>query len=409
MPDELPYVRGQILSSTEKDLLKISKAWRIIHEKIDDSGQEAIFNFTGLERKTLLGSNHDPLDDEITPGLFFEKLRTVALNHLGGDVTTHDIAIFNRMAAATLATHLVMVKPGDLVIGVSASYSHATIIRAAKLAGARFVDTRGLEGFAKALENDNMPSLVDLTRLAVTYEILPIDELKAIVNMARDRDIPVYMDDAGGARVGPAVFGQPKMLELGVDMGATGLDKYGTHGPRLGLMAGRKDLVAKVQAKGFELGLEARPMLFGAVLRSLEDYDPNYVLKLVETTKNVSRELSKIFPDKLVETPVTAQLLPEAILEIAMSRAGINNATIVPYEASAALAMILLRDFGIITVHFAGLPPGTGALLIKFLNPETVARFGGPGKFAHAIDFAMNKLAEVIGDPTAIERLLLRD
>ena len=29
-------------------------------------------------------------------------------------------------------------------------------------------------------------------------------------------------------------------------------------------------------------------------------------------------------------------------------------------------------------VHFAGLPPGTAALMIKFLPPETLARFGGP-------------------------------
>ena len=52
--------------------------------------------------------------------------------------------------------------------------------------------------------------------------------------------VRVYVDDAGGARVGPAIFDQPRTLQLGVDVVATGLDKYGTVGPRLGVMAGEK-------------------------------------------------------------------------------------------------------------------------------------------------------------------------
>ena len=64
------------------------------------------------------------------------------------------------------------------------------------------------------------------------------------------------------------------MLELGVDIGATGLDKYGTVGPRLGLLAGRTDLVSRIRAKGFEFWLEARQMLYPAVVRSVEQYDP---------------------------------------------------------------------------------------------------------------------------------------
>lgn len=87
---------------------------------------------------------------------------------------------------------------------------------------------------------------------------------------ARDRKVPVYVDDAGGARVGPAVFHQPKTLEMGVDVAATGLDKYGTMGPRLGALAGEKSLVSRIRARAFECGLEARPLLYPAAVRSLE-------------------------------------------------------------------------------------------------------------------------------------------
>src|SRR6516162_4013792 len=117
-------------------------------------------------------------------------------------------------------------------------------------------------------------ALVDLTRLAVTYDLMPVEEIRAIVRHAHDKGALVYMDDAGGARVGPAGFAQTRMLELGVDIRATGLDKYGTVGPRLGLLAGRAELVSRVRVTGFELGLEARQMLYPAVVRTLEQYDP---------------------------------------------------------------------------------------------------------------------------------------
>ena len=56
-----------------------------------------------------------------------------------------------------------------------------------------------------------------LTRLAVTYDLLPLEAIEAIVRLAHDKGALVYVDDAGGARVGPAAFGQPRTLELGVD------------------------------------------------------------------------------------------------------------------------------------------------------------------------------------------------
>ncbi len=96
-------------------------------------------------------------------------------------------------------------KPGDVVVGVSASYRHPSVVRAIAQAGAKLVDTRGAKEFAEAMERESSVSLVVLTRLAVTYEILPVDEIRAIVRLAHDRGPLVYVDDAGGARVGPAV------------------------------------------------------------------------------------------------------------------------------------------------------------------------------------------------------------
>src|SRR5262249_10189807 len=151
--------------------------------------------------------------------------------------------------------------------------------------------------------------------------------------------------------------------------------------PRFGLMAGEKSLVARIRAKGFECGLEARQMLYAAVVRTLEGYRPERVRELIATTKTVGAALKKRVGGRIKETPTTAQLLADDILEMAMERGGVGRPSIVPYEATAALCMLLLQDHRMLTVHFVGLPPGGGDILFKFVPPETLARFGGADAF----------------------------
>lgn len=128
-------------------------------------------------------------------------------------------------------------------------------------------------------------------------------------------------------------------------------------------------------------------MLYPAVVRSLEQYAPERVRELVAATQAVGDALETRLGAAVERTPVAAKLQGEAILE----RTGIGE--IVPYEATAALAMLLLRDHGILTVHFAALPPGTSALLLKFLPPETLEQFGGADAFAAAVEAALEILA----------------
>jgi L-seryl-tRNA(Ser) seleniumtransferase len=400
----LPYARGRILATTEDDFRELQRAWAIIRER----GPDAVFVFTGLEHSLpMTGEELRFADDELAPAVYFERLQVLALAHLGGSPDRHDVAVFNRMTGATLATHLTLVRPGDVVVGASASYSHPSVVRAAKHVGARFIDTAGLSMFEEAIANEARVALVDLTRLAVTYDLMPVEEILAITRIAHDKGALVYMDDAGGARVGPAGFGQPRMLELGVDIGATGLDKYGTVGPRLGLLAGRTDLVARIRATGFEFGLEARQMLYPAVARTLEQYDPARVRALIETTRQIARALRPFVGNRLRETPTTVQIPADDLLEIAMQRGGIEEPPIVPYEAAAALAMLLLQNHGMLMVHFVGVPPGTADLLIKFVLPETLERLGGAGRYARAIDDSLTCLGSLLREPPSIGELLV--
>jgi L-seryl-tRNA(Ser) seleniumtransferase len=400
----LSYARGEILATTADDFKKLQHAWRIIRER----GPESVFIFTGLEHSLPLQSEDLRFaDDEIGPALHFERLKELALEHLGGSVDEHDVAVFNRLTGATMATHLTLVKPGDIVIGVSASHSHPSVLRAADHVGARFIDTAGLAAFKDAIAGEKQVALVDLTRLAVTYELLPIDAIRQIVRIAHDKGALVYVDDAGGARVGPGAFDQPRMLELGADVGATGLDKYGTVGPRFGLMAGRRDLVDGIRAKGFEFGMEARQALYPAVVRTLEQYDPRRIQVLIDSTKEIAKEMRPLFGNRLRETPTTVQLAADDILEIAMERGGAEQPPIVPYEATAALSMLMLKDYDMLMVHFVGVPPGGADLLIKFVPPETLSRFGGPKKYAEAVNNCLTKLGKMIREPESIRELLL--
>lgn len=399
----LPYERGELLPDTAADVVKLHMAWRIVERRWREG---TLFNFTGLERSLELdGVDPGTLDDDVAPALVGDRLTELALDHLGGVPGRDDVFVANRLTAAIVAAMQVLVRPGDTVLGVSPSYSHPVVVRAVHLAGGELVDTVGYDEYAAQLER--VPALVVLTRLAVTYEALTGDELAAIAAEAARRSVPVFVDDAGGARVGPAVLDQPKTLELGAVAGATGLDKYGTTGPRLGLLAGRAELVGRIRARAIELGLEARPMLYPAVVRSLEQYRPERVRDLVAATNEVADALEARLP-WVDRTPVAVKLQGEDTLAEAARRAAlqVTDCYLAPYEATAALAMLLLRDHGILTVHFAALPPGTSALLLKFLPPETLDRFGGPDRFADAVAESVAELARLVQRPPALRELL---
>ena len=405
----LPYARGSILPSTADDVVKLRVAWSHISRRREELGFDSIFLLSGLERNLQLDDvDLSVMDDEIASALFTDELTQRGLEHLGGDPAQHDIFVFNRLTAALLTAADVMISKGDIVVGVSPRYSHPAVCRAVAHGGGVFTDTAGLGQFKGVMDATNHVDVVFVTRLSVSYEILGEYDLTNILRIARDRGAKIIVDDAGGARVGPSCFNQPRLLELGVDVGATGLDKYGTTGPRLGLLGGDSELVARIRARAFEMGVEARQMLYPAVIQSLRDYSPARVRERVAVTKEVGRALKKRLGDnRVIETPVIVQLMAEDILDIAMERGGIKNAPCVPYEATAGLAMILLRDYGVVSVHFAGLPPGTSAFMIKFLPPDVLENFGGHEALAAAVDDCLSKLAQALSESGGLAQILL--
>jgi len=114
----LSYARGDILPTTAHDFKKLQHAWALIRER----GPERVFIFTGLEHAMpMQPSDLRFADDEIGPALHFDRLKELALEHLGGSPDKHDVAVFNRLTGATMATLLTLVKPGDGIVTLTNS------------------------------------------------------------------------------------------------------------------------------------------------------------------------------------------------------------------------------------------------------------------------------------------------
>jgi L-seryl-tRNA(Ser) seleniumtransferase len=239
----VPYEGGRLLATTDDHLRKLRHAWGIVERREADG---TLVDLTGLERSFPLDAGTGPLDDEIAAATYSTRLRKLALEHLGGREGEHDAFLANRLTAGIVASMQVLVERGGTVVALSPTYTHPAVVRAVELAGGTLVDTSDVADFEGRLAAGARVAIV--TRLAVTYDALTSEDLARAVAAAREHRAVVFVDDAGGARVGPAVLEQPRTLELG-DVGATGLDKYGTSGPRLGLVGGRAEVVARIRSR----------------------------------------------------------------------------------------------------------------------------------------------------------------
>ncbi|MFB6303990.1 MAG: hypothetical protein ABEH47_02390 [Haloferacaceae archaeon] len=405
---ELSYATGDVLATAEDQYDEALAARRIIRDRWEADGPEAIFNFSGLERGfPAEAGDLEDVDDETAPALYEDRFTELLLDHFGGDDDAHDAFLANRMTAATVSTFKTLVEPGQTVVGAAPNTSHASVVRAAGLVDAEFRDTHSADEFVAAVDDADDVALVVLSRMDVTYEIFDEAAVERIVSHAKEHDVPVYMDDAGGARVAPALFDRRRSLELGVDVVSTGLDKYGVAGPRFGAMAGDADLVRRIRSQGWKLGLEARPTFVVGAINSLERYEPELVRERYETTREVGDELRERLGDAVGETSSIVKVTGEDVLRTAMDRAGVEDPPLVPIEATGALSMLMLRDYGVVTVHFVGIPSGTPDFLLKFMPPDELERFGGPAAFAEAVDESISELAAMLDDPASVRSLLL--
>ena len=370
-----------IVNNSLDEVKKRESALKIIREIIDNGGRDSLYDVTGLSGGFIASEEElNLLETYVGPAIFEDELQIAGKEHLGGE----KVLAVNRTSSGILASILALVEEGSHVSHFLAEFpAHPSIPRSCKIVGASYDEFIDIEKF-------NIPentSLVVVTGSTMDHKVIDEDLFKKVIDMAHEMDIPVLVDDASGARLRTAVFNQRKATELGADLVVTSTDKL-MPGPRGGLMSGREDLVDEVKIKANQFGLEAQPPLILAMVNGIKNYTEENLLKAISRKDEFYSLLAEKY-EMFEKTPTGVRVSEESLknqLEI------LNIETELSQKDCCFLwAMILLKDFGIITIPAVGMP-GASASIRFDLSAQDV------------IGMDINQLYEMVD--SSIEELL---
>ena len=402
------YARGNILSSSLDESIRREHASHSIRERVKQKGIDAFYNFTGLHRDYPVTPEHLSFAEEwVGPALFWDDLVRLTREHLGGN-QEHRVAVFNRASAGIIATMLALAEPGTTVISVSpGNRPHPSISRGVKLSNADLFDADSLETVDACIASRKV-NLIVTTGVSSDLAVIDAGLLQSVIERGNVQNIPTFLDDAYGARLRPIVYRQPKSLETGADLAITSCDKAGLGGPRAGLMAGRPELVNRVDARASELGMEARPPLALGVYESLVHFDPERLRKEVQLGETIYKELSsKYGSNRVRQTGLGATIPEEDAMDIVQSyRDPPTPLPFVPAEITAGIGMFWLFRFGIITVNAMGQPGARVSLRFK-PDPVEIDKFGGVGRLLEVVEEGFQEIAGVAVSAEEMRRLIL--
>ncbi len=401
------YARGAILSSSAAEIRRLRNAQRVAADVVTERGADAIGVFTGNSRDfPLTPDDLDRCEEWVGPGLYADRLREVAIDHLGGRADDA-VAVVNRTSGGVVAAMLAL-SCGRAVVSIvpTGDRSHASVIRGCRLAGVPLVEVDDPEHLGAALASA-APALVVVTTVTSTLARLDDAITRSAIAAAKDAGATVFMDEAYGARFRPVLHDGAKSLTLGADAAITNTDKAGLSGPRGGVVAGREATVVAILAQASELGMEARaPIALGA-LRSLEAFNPQVLLQEVDDGAAVADALEqRLGTDAaIVRTELGPSLSEDTVMSLAQARAGGRTLLLVPSEVTAAVGMLLLRDHRVLTVNTHGQPGGRVSIRLK-PTAGAVERVGGADTLAAALDTAVSTVAEHGSDTGWVASLL---
>ncbi len=407
------FAWGKLISGPESLNLRFRWAQELMKRRYKRYGQEAIYNLTGLYTH-FPSTTEDlgpPSDDLVGPAIWMDRLKRIGIEHLGGDIERHHVAFCNRLSSGQVATILSIVKPGEILVCYSAppkGFTHSSILLGSKLVGAECLEANTAEEFNDIVEKyGDRVSLVVITGTSTALKSPPIEELKKVIEISREHKIFTYLDDASGARLRPVLLMQPKSLELGVDIAGTSGEKL-LPGPRSGWIAGDRDLVERIETLLITMGADLRPALSVALLRGLENYDPELLRKMKAMGEKIYRLAKGLYGDRVKEIPFGIHILHDDGLDIVIEKADARQIELVPVEASIGTGVSLLEDYGVITVAGAWSAGSTPSIRIKPV-PEEGMRFGGPEKIIEVLDKSFERVAVTSRDMDGMRKLLFGD
>lgn len=327
------------------------------------------------------------------PAIFEEKLQPLAIEHLGGKKAL----ALNRTSSGLLAAILALVKKGGQVVHFLPKLpTHPSIPRSVELLGGSYVEFTDPDGFCVGEGVD----LVIITGSTMDHHVISEEDFRKIIETSKKSGVPVLVDDASGARLRTIIFKQPRAMDMGADLVITSTDKL-MEGPRGGLISGKAELVDQVKSKAHQFGLEAQPPIIAGMVGALEKFKPDTILQSLEKKREVYQALRKDFPVK--ETPTGVMLLPESIKKKLVDT-GVTT-PLGPDVIAGVLAMILLRDYNIVTIPAVGMPGASPTIRVDMaakdaerLNVEYIKE---------AFNGSFMKLKQVAADEDMCKAILL--
>ena len=383
-----------LLKSSLDELKRREAALKIINSKIKARNRSQLYDLTGLSGGfPIKKEDIDLLETYSGSAIFEEELQIQGRKHLGGK----KILALNRTSSGILASIIALVKPDEEVVHYLPRLpSHPSIPRRIKLIRANYREFNHINEF----EIGNNTSLVIITGSTMDHEVLSEEEFLRIIKISKSKNVPVLVDDASGARLRTVIYHQPRAMDMGANLVITSTDKL-MDGPRGGLMSGDVDLIDLVKSKAHQFGLEAQTPLIAGMVRALEDFNPERILKSQDDRK----EIYKILINDLKEinlTPTGFMLSPEGLmneLEYLKVRHSLS-----PKEAANILGMILLRDYNIITIPTVGMPGASPTIRVDLASKD--AERLGKNYIIDAFKGSLIRLKEIIDDKIICREVL---
>ena len=351
-----------IVNNSLDEVKKRESAFRIIKKILEEKGRDSLFDVTGLSGGFIASKKElELLETYVGPAVFEDEIQIVGKEHLGGE----KVLPVNRTSAGILATVLALVGEGSHVAHFLADYpGHPSIPRSCALAGASYEEFIDINEFAIP---DNT-SLVVITGSTMDLQVIDEDLFTQVISRAHEKDIPVLVDDASGARLRTAVFNQKRATDLGADLVVTSTDKL-MPGPRGGLMAGRAELIDEIKIKVNQLGLEAQPPLIMAMINGIKAYTPEVLRKSVSRKEEFYGLISKKY--EMFEKTPNGIKVQEANLANQLKVLNIET-ELSEKDCCFLWSMVLLKEEGIITIPAVGMPGASDTIRFDLSTKDVI-------------------------------------
>ena len=351
-----------IVNNSLDEVKKRESALKIIKEIINDKGRNSLYDVTGLSGGFIASEEElNLLETYVGPAIFEDELQIVGKEHLGGE----KVLAVNRTSSGILASILALVNEGDHVSHFLAEFpAHPSIPRSCAIVGASYDEFVDIDKFTIP-ENT---SLVVVTGSTMDHKVIDEELFKKVIDMAHEKDIPVLVDDASGARLRTAVFNQAKATELGADLVVTSTDKL-MPGPRGGLMAGRKELIDEIKVKANQFGLEAQPPLILAMVNGIKNYTEENLVKAISRKEEFYELLSEKY--EMFEKTPTGVMVSDDSLKNQLEKLNVGKKK-KKKDCCFLWAMVLLKDFGIITIPAVGMPGASATIRIDLSTQDVI-------------------------------------